>query len=406
MKKVAFVGASMRAAAFVNVLKKHFSADYSIVAVMDIDPGKMKGFLEVHNLDIPTYTDFDKMCDEIMPDMVIISSIDVTHADYIVKALDRKIACVSEKPLCTTVEQCKAIRAAQARNPEVYAAASHNARYLPLCLKTKELIQSGVIGKVLRMEYTEMLDRFHGTSYFRRWNSRRANSNGLQLHKSSHHFDKMNFLLDSKATEVMADGQLTRYGKNAPHKFEGTNCRTCEHAKECPDFASYNKKLFQSEMYTPDMCIYSPEIDIEDNYSAVIRFENGVMCTYSLCAHAQYEGEIIIIEGETGRLESRHTYCREAVVNDENVHDDKLIYTTSLRLFRYRQPGYEEIEIKTGEGGHGGADLGIFSEIFSIPPAPTVPKLEEGIQAVLTGCALVTSQKSGKKCLVQGQTAD
>lgn len=405
MKKVAFVGASMRAAAFVKVLKNHFSSDYTIAAVMDIDPGKMRGFLNTHSLDVPTYTDFDKMCAEIAPDMVIVSTIDVSHAEYVIKCLDRKIACVSEKPLCINAEQCKAIKAARERNPEVFAVTSHNARYTPITLKMKELITSGAIGKVLRMEYTEMLDRFHGKSYFQRWNSRRKYSNGLQLHKSCHHFDKMNFLLDSYATEVISTGTLTAYGKDAPHKFQGENCRTCSHASECPDFKTYNNKLFDSEMYTPDMCIYSPEIDIEDNYCAGIKFANGVLCTYSLCAHAQYEGEIIIVEGETGRLEARRVYFREQVENENNVHDDKLLWDTGLKLYRYRNPQCEEIEVTEGEGGHGGADLGIFKEIFSIPPSPTVPQLEEGIQAVLTGCALVESMQTGRKCMVQEQIA-
>ena len=227
MKKVALVGASMRVAAFVNTLKKHFADDYQIVGVMDSDPGKIKGFLEVHELDIPQYTDFDKMCDELSPDMVIVTTVDVTHADYIIKALDRKIECVSEKPLCINVEQCRDILAAQARNPEVFAVTSHNARYIPQTRKVKELLNSGIIGKVLRLEYTEVLDRHHGTSYFRRWNSRRKYSNGLQLHKSCHHFDKMNYLLDSRAVEVMADGTLTAYGKNAPHQYEGECCHKC-----------------------------------------------------------------------------------------------------------------------------------------------------------------------------------
>lgn len=401
MKKVVLVGASMRATAFVGVLRKHFADDYTIIGIMDKDPGKMKGFSEVYKLDVPHYTDFDRMCEELAPDMVIVTTVDATHEEFIIKALDRKIACVSEKPLCINPEQCRAILAAQARNPEVFAVTSHNARYLPMTLKMKELIDTGVIGKVMRMEYAEMLDRKHGTSYFRRWNSRRKYSNGLQLHKSCHHFDKMNFLLSSHAVEVLADGTLTAYGNAVPHKYEGVNCHTCQYARECPDFSDYNKDVFQSDMYTPDMCIYSPEIDIEDNYAASIRFANGVMCSYSLCAHAQYEGEIIVVEGETGRLEARHTYYREVVTDDKDVHDDNLVYTSTLRLFRFRQPGFEEIEFAEGKGGHGGADLGVFSDIFSNPPSPAAPTLMDGVQAVLTGCALVESMKTGRKCKVQ-----
>ena len=404
MKKVVLVGASMRATAFVKTLRNNFADSYKIVGILDCDPGKMKGFKETYALeDVPAFTDFDEMCKAVAPDMVIVSTVDATHKEYIVKALDRKIACVSEKPLCVNAEQCREILAAQERNPEVFAVTSHNARYLPMTLKMKELIDQGVIGKVMRMEYAEMLDRYHGTSYFRRWNSRRKNSNGLQLHKSCHHFDKMNFLLNSHAVEVMADGCLTAYGNKVPHKYEGVNCHTCQYARECPDYQDYNHKIFQSDMYTPDMCIYSPDIDIEDNYSATIKFANGVMCSYSLCAHAQYEGEIIIVEGEKGRLESRHTYCREVVANDQNVHGDNVVYTSTLRLFRFRQSGFEDIEFAEGSGGHGGADLNVFTDIFSEPPAPNVPTLMDGVQAVLTGCALVESMKTGKKCMVQEQ---
>ena len=404
MRKIVLIGASMRATAFVKTLRNNFADSYKIVGILDCDPGKMKGFKETYGLeDVPAFTDFDEMCKAVAPDMVIVSTVDATHKEYIVKALDRKIACVSEKPLCINAEQCREILAAQERNPEVFAVTSHNARYLPMTLKMKELIDQGVIGKVMRMEYAEMLDRYHGTSYFRRWNSRRKNSNGLQLHKSCHHFDKMNFLLNSHAVEVMADGCLTAYGNKVPHKYEGVNCHTCQYAKECPDYQDYNHKIFQSDMYTPDMCIYSPDIDIEDNYSATIKFANGVMCSYSLCAHAQYEGEIIIVEGEKGRLESRHTYCREVVANDQNVHGDNVVYTSTLRLFRFRQSGFEDIEFAEGSGGHGGADLNVFTDIFSEPPAPNVPTLMDGVQAVLTGCALVESMKTGKKCMVQEQ---
>ena len=111
--------------------------------------------------------------------------------------------------------------------------------------------------------------------------------------------------------------------------------------------------------------------------------------------------EIIIVEGEKGRLESRHTYVREVIVNDNDVHDDNLVYTSTLRLFRFRQPGFEEIEFAEGKGGHGGADAAVFKDIFSNPPSPAAPTLMDGVQAVLTGCAVVESMKTGKKCKVQ-----
>ena len=281
MKKVAFVGASKRSGAFTKVLKENFADRYEIVAVMDIDPGKCRGWLQRDGLDVPVFSDFDEMCDTVKPDLNIVTTVDAFHAEYIIRSLDRKIGCISEKPLCISAEQCKAIRAARQRNPEVFAATSHNARYSPLTLKVRELLNSGIIGNVIRMEYTEMLDFRHGPSYFHRWNSRRKFSNGLELHKSCHHFDKMNFLLNSTAVSVSADGQLLMYGKNDPRDFEpdAENCSKCSFGKQCQYYFEYNKDLYQSEIYTPDMCVYSSDIDIEDNFAAIITFANNVMCT-------------------------------------------------------------------------------------------------------------------------------
>lgn len=400
MKKIGFIGASNRVGAFVKILKERFSDTHTFAGVMDCDPGKMKGFCEIHGLDIPHFTDFDALCDEVKPDILLITTVDSTHCDYVVKALDRKISCVVEKPLCISREQCRQIAAARARNPEVFAVTSHNARYYPALQKMKAMIDGGEIGKILRIEYTDMLDREHGKSYFRRWNSRRKFSNGLQLHKSCHHFDRMNYLLNSHAVSVTADGSRTVYGKDAPHRFEGIRCHECAHKDECPDYFKFDDKLFQTELYTPDMCIYSPEIDIEDNFAAVIKFANGVLGTYSLCAHTQYEGETIHVEGETGRIELRKVYYRKpGEVN--SVHGDELIMENSLKLFRFRSGNWTDVEIPKVAGSHGGADTIMFSQLFSAAPPADLPTLEDGMQAVLTGCAVVESIRLGKKVDVQ-----
>ena len=400
MSNIGLIGASTRVGAFVKILKEKFAATHRIAGIMDSDSGKMKGFCEVHDLQVPCFTDFDAFCREVQPDIVLITTVDVTHAEYVIKCLDRKIPCIVEKPLCISREQCLEIDAAVKRNPEVFAATSHNARYYPAFQEMKRLIDDGVIGKILRVEYTDMLDREHGTSYFRRWNSRRKYSNGLELHKSSHHFDRLNYLLDSYAVEVSADGTLSRYGAAVSHRFEGENCHSCQYKNECPEFFEYDKKMFQSDLYTPDMCIYSPEIDIEDNFAAVIRFANGVLGTYSLCAHTQYEGEIITVEGETGRLEMRKVYYRKPGETN-SVHGDELIMDNSLKLIRFRGGEVENITIPKVHGSHGGADDRIITAFFSPDRPDDLPTIYDGMQAVLTGCAVVESIKQGKKMTVQ-----
>ena len=398
MKRIAVVGCGLRIVAFAKALRETYCDTHKIVALMDSDPGKMAGFAKRTMLeDVPQYTDFELMCDEIKPELLIIGTIDTFHAGYIVRALDKKIGVISEKPLCTTQEQCRDIREACRRNPEIFAVTSHNSRYRPVAQTLKKVLESGVIGEVQSVEYRELLDRIHGKSYFRRWNSRRKYSNGLQLHKSSHHFDKLNFLLDSYAVEVNATGTLTAYGADAPHEFEGTRCCECPHKDQCPDFFAYDETLYDRNAYTPDMCIWSKEIDIEDNFAASIKFANGVIAAYSLCAYADYEGEVINIQGTKGRVEARQLSYSSSV---DDVHNMKSKMEESIKIFRFGKE-VEDVPIVRGFGSHGGADAHIFSELFAVPPAETLPTIEDGIQAVLTGAAVVKSMQEKRPVKVQ-----
>ena len=90
MKKVVIVGCGLRMLAFAKALKNNFSATHKIVALMDIDAGKMAGFLKKAELDVPVFTDFNTMCDAINPDLILVGTADYFHAEYIIKALDKK----------------------------------------------------------------------------------------------------------------------------------------------------------------------------------------------------------------------------------------------------------------------------------------------------------------------------
>ncbi len=401
MKRIGIIGTSMRAGAFAKALATEFTDTYKIVGLMDLDVGKAHGFCAFNHIEAPIYTDFEKFLAECSPELVLVATVDVFHESYIVKLLDRKIGVISEKPLCINAAQARSIFAAHQRNPEIFAVTSHNLRYAPYVRQIKQILDAGSIGKIMRLSYSESLDRLHGTSYFRRWNSRRKNTNGLELHKSCHHFDLLNFLMGTRAKYVSAEGMLKAYGQKAPHKFEGTRCHECLHKGECPDYSDYNHTLFAGT-YTPDLCIWSPEIDIEDNYSASIQFENGVLGTYSLCAHANYSGERIIFEGETGRLEFQSRVHREHI-DPKDVHDTMVTPIETLRLYRFGKAAAEEFDVLHEQTSHGGADAALFRELFAPVPPPNLPTLEEGIQAVLTGCAVVESIRTGQRIDVQGQ---
>lgn len=63
------------------------------------------------------------------------------------------------------------------------------------------------------MNFEWGLNTQHGADYFRRWHRNKNNSGGLLVHKSTHHFDLVNFWLDTAPDTVYAMGGLRFYGR-------------------------------------------------------------------------------------------------------------------------------------------------------------------------------------------------
>ena len=88
-----------------------------------------------------------------------------------------------------------------------------NYRYSPRNSVVRQLIADGAIGEVTSVHFEWLLDTAHGADYFRRWHRRKDISGGLLVHKSTHHFDLVNWWLADVPTRVYASGGLKFYGK-------------------------------------------------------------------------------------------------------------------------------------------------------------------------------------------------
>ena len=75
------------------------------------------------------------------------------------------------------------------------------------------MISEGVIGEVLHVDLEYWLNTSHGADYFRRWHRQKKNSGGLIIHKSTHHFDLVNWWIDAVPETVYGMGRLAFYGK-------------------------------------------------------------------------------------------------------------------------------------------------------------------------------------------------
>src|SRR4051812_4199013 len=91
---------------------------------------------------VPTYKaeEFDRMLKEQQVDTVIVTSIDRTHHDYIIRAMKQGCDVISEKPMTMDEEKCQAILDAQQETGRKLTV-TFNYRYAPLNSKIKEILQ-------------------------------------------------------------------------------------------------------------------------------------------------------------------------------------------------------------------------------------------------------------------------
>ena len=394
---------------FAKPLLKQFTAYCELVGLFDINPLRMKAANELLGTDVPMYTGFQEMIEKARPDCVIISSRDSTHAPLVVMTLAAGKRALSEKPLCTTAQQCREILAAKKKyarkGGECFV--THNVRYAPDVVAVKRLLKEGVIGEVRSVVFQETLDRRHGADYFRRWHRLQENSGGLLLQKASHHFDALNWLIGSLPDTLTAQGALQFYGRNGP--FRGKRCAGCPHARKCDFYADMwqddsNRRIYKdaesSDGYIRDGCVYDKEIDIVDNAGVLYTYQNGVQVSYSLNAYSSYEGWLIQFEGTRGRLELKEVWNTKWAPGTILVHGLEQVMGQSLMLYSPKE-GMKKLPIPEKAGGHGGADAGLQHDFFGRPfDAPLTEQqapVEQAVQAVLIGHAANVSIANGSK---------
>jgi predicted dehydrogenase len=394
---------------FAKPIVNEFKQYCELAGLFDHNPVRLKLYQDELKSPISIYTDFQEMLKKVNPDAVIITSRDSTHAQFIEQTLAAGKRAISEKPLCVNGQQCRDILASaekhRAKGAQCFV--THNMRYGPSIQEVKRLLSSGAIGELKSVNFHENLDRKHGADYFRRWHRVKANSGGLLIHKASHHFDCLNFLVGSKPHQLVASGGLLTYGKNGP--FRHARCTGCPHASKCEYFADVwqdqgavkmYKEAEGSDGYIRDGCVYDPEIDIEDNAGVLYTYQNGVHVTYSLTAFASYEGWHIQFEGSDGRIELKEVHSTSWATGNVVVHGLEKLIGQSLVLFS-RKEGVKQLPIPEKEGGHGGADAGIlydfFGRPFNAPLTSNQAPLEEAIQAVLIGHAANVSIANGSQ---------
>jgi predicted dehydrogenase len=407
--RFAVIGTGGRSEMFWKALYSdpEISSHNQLVALMDSNTRRMDYVNRTLGSKLRKYPPhkFDEMVGKEKLDGIVVTTRDSNHDYYIIKGLDAGLKVVTEKPMTTDEVKCQNILDAM-RGREDNLVVTFNYRYAPATSKLKELVAGGAIGDVTLVNFNYFLDITHGADYYRRWHRNRENSGSLWVHKSTHHFDMVNWLLNARPSLVYAQGTRRFYTPETCEPRE--RCKTCDIKKECKFYLDLKKSPKHQQLYLDaekvdgyfrDRCVFSTDIDIWDTRAATVTYDDGVLMSYSLHNYSPFEGYRLSINGTKGRLElnvSEHTYISGA---GGKLSRQRGVDKVELRHYPLFKKG-RDVSYPKPKGSHGGGDIRLLADCF-LPRKKKDPLLTaaggiDGAYSILIGIAARRSIEWGR----------
>ncbi|WP_033312449.1 Gfo/Idh/MocA family protein [Streptomyces iakyrus] len=359
-------------------------------------------------------------------DEVVVTTVDAEHDRYIVPALKAGCRVVTEKPMTVDAGRCaRILDTVRATGNSLTVA--FNYRFNPVHETVRELLADGAIGEVLSVHFEWLLDVRHGADYFRRWHREKRHSGGLMVHKSSHHFDLVNWWLADEPREAFGYGRLGFYGREAGERHglrrDYDRAHGAEPAAGDPfalDLAADDtlRALYldaeRDDGYLRDRNVFDGPVTIEDDMSVLVRYARGATMTYHLTAYSPWEGYRVMFNGSAGRLEleveesrwqpplSRITSAVGAVHGDTAPEHAGGARLTLRPLWQPPQ----DVSLAVAHEAHGGGDPRMLDALFG-PVGPARPAdtgaaaratatERDGALALLVGLAANRSFETGR----------
>lgn len=252
---------------------------------------------------LPFYDDFESLLAHHEIDTVAICSYCCTHAQMVEIAVRHNLNILLEKPVAISEADVERIWELLRNYPKV-ATVNFTMRGAPVTRSAQRHVADGDLGRLVSVQYINNVH--YGDGYFRKWMRTRQKIGSLFLQKATHDFDIINSILRLRPQRIAAFGSRRVYGGSRPNDL---HCDECPDKWHCPQSSFVLK--FDADKYFPPrrerLCVFASEIDIDDNQTVIIQYENGVNVSYSqtFCVPhgAAQRGGVFIGDAGTMKLE-------------------------------------------------------------------------------------------------------
>lgn len=293
---------------------------FEIVAVIDVSKDKLsQAKSDLCLSDEQLFVGIDEFCAKPkLADYMFICTQDNEHHEHSIKALNCGYNLLLEKPIACSIEDCVDI-ARVANEKGLKVDVCHVLRYSGYYEKIKEIMDSGVLGKIISIEQVENVAYWHQAHSFVRgdWHNSK-DSNPMILAKCCHDLDIAVYLANSKCKYVSSIGKLNYFNKeNAPQGATEYCMKGCKAKDKCPydcekiyidtlkgmpavayknlwpqsrlmaDGVVTKAKLYEAFTTTDfGKCVFMMDNDVVDYQSVQMEFENGITSTLTMTAFA------------------------------------------------------------------------------------------------------------------------
>ncbi len=381
--------------------------EFKITDLCEISPVRLQAVSERFGIDKEhCFTDENEFFKTKRADVLFICTQDKDHVRQCLKALELGYDVLLEKPITGSREECiKLLEMQEKTKRKVFVC--HVLRYSPAFLKSKEVLDSGILGRLVAIDAVEQVAYWHQAHSFVRGNWRNSKECvPMILAKCCHDLDYLQYFAESKCESVSSVGDLTFFKEeNAP---EGStkmciDCKyqdTCEYSAKSLYYEDYLKNpgnwitkiMMRNKEITPEnvlkelhtnpygRCVFRCDNDVVDHQFTLMTFENGIKANLLMTAFTQKGGRIITFYCTDGQL----------ILNEEEG---------LLKIKRFGKPT-ELIEISSlidHGAGHGGGDDGLMNTLHSMLDGEynKGTSLKESIESHLMGIASEESRLKG-----------
>ena len=346
-----------------------------------------------------------------LADVLIIGTQDAHHFGHAMQALELGYDLLLEKPAAESLARCEEIDSL-ARKLGRRIALGFVLRYTPFYSTVKQIVDSGMLGRVISIRTHEGVEPFHQAhSYVRGHWASSATSSPMIVAKCSHDADMLCWLGDAGLSAVSSHGDRTWFrSENAPEGAPARCTDGCPAAKDCLYDAHHYLKgkrrwlsmVMDGYEETDDVgildflktsawgrCVYHCDNDVVDHQVLACELSNGITATHTMTAFDS--GRSIEIYGTLAALKGGTPY-REAG-------------TPELWLRHHADGNIEPVEIlepnDSGYAGHGGGDWGLVNALTGLFQGPDA--LPPGLDG-LAGhrLAFLSEEARVRKLVVKG----